>query len=137
LRLALGVGFAYFGYLKLFDPAGHEAARDLYQAAGLPMHEALAWIVGGVEFLCGLAVLLGIATRFASILLICVVALMVAAQWALNGSTFEGIGSAGEAVRELGLSLAMLAMLVSLILGGPGAYAMQAPAKRSRKAPAG
>lgn len=66
LRIAVGLVFAYHGWLKLGDITGTTA---FFGSQGIPLASFFAWVVGLVELIGGLAVLLGVFTKAAAKLL--------------------------------------------------------------------
>lgn len=68
LRLALGAVFIYHGWLKLSDIP---ATAGFFEAVGIPLAMFFAWLVALVEFIGGIALVLGFWTKsFALILAI-------------------------------------------------------------------
>jgi putative oxidoreductase len=65
-RLASGVVFVSFGLAKFFSHASETAS---FRAYGLPAPSALAYVIGAIEILGGIALLLGFATRLSSLVL--------------------------------------------------------------------
>lgn len=70
LRVVLGVIFAYHGYLKLFVPGGFVGTVGFFTALGIPLPTYSALLVAVVEFVGGLFLLLGMVTKWSSLLLI-------------------------------------------------------------------
>ena len=70
LRLVLGVIFAYHGYLKLFVPGGFKGTVAFLASLGIPLPLYSALIVSAVEFFGGVFLILGMVTRWSTILLI-------------------------------------------------------------------
>ncbi len=70
LRAVLGVIFLYHGYLKLFVPGGFKGTIGFFTAIGIPLPAYAALVVSLVEFLGGLSLILGMLTKWASVLLI-------------------------------------------------------------------
>lgn len=66
LSLGIAAVFVGHGYLKLSGLPGFES---FLEQAGTPFPGIMAPIVAGIEFLGGLAILLGISTRLSSLLL--------------------------------------------------------------------
>lgn len=60
LRLVLGIGMMQAGYPKLFIPAGRENIAHLLAELGIPLPQIMGYVVGLVEFVGGLAILLGL-----------------------------------------------------------------------------
>ena len=69
LRVVLGIVFTYHGYVKLFVPGGFKGSVAFFGAIGLPVPVYTALLVSVVEFFGGLALIVGLLTRWASVLL--------------------------------------------------------------------
>ena len=67
LRLALGAVFIIHGADKLFG--GMAGTAQFFTGLGIPMPLVSAWVVAIVEFFGGIALVLGLFTRYASLLL--------------------------------------------------------------------
>jgi len=83
-RIFIGVLFVPSGYGKLTSPAGMAA---MLAAKGAPAPEALAMLAGAVELFGGLAIILGLKTRCAALVMIVftIVATLLAHQfWMLD-----------------------------------------------------
>ena len=59
LRLILGVGFLYHGAPKLFSAPDHQMFLGMLQGMVVPAAGLMAWVVGIVEVLGGLALIVG------------------------------------------------------------------------------
>ena len=70
LRVVLGVIFAYHGYLKLFVPGGFKGTAAFLASLGIPLPLYSALIVSAVEFFGGVFLILGMVTRWSTVLLI-------------------------------------------------------------------
>lgn len=70
LRVVLGIIFLYHGYVKLFAPGGFTGTVKMVAGLGFPMPAFFALAVSAVEFFGGLFLLLGILTKWSSLLLI-------------------------------------------------------------------
>jgi len=70
LRVVLGIIFAYHGYLKLFAPGGFTGTVGFLTTLGIPLPTYSALLVAFVEFFGGLFLLLGMVTKWSSLLLI-------------------------------------------------------------------
>jgi putative oxidoreductase len=77
LRVAAAVVFMYHGWLKLDDMA---ATEGFFSSLGIPAAGFMAWVIAILEFVGGIALLLGVQTRsFAFLLGVnMIVALLVA-----------------------------------------------------------
>ena len=70
LRLSIGFGFVYHGFPKLFSAGGHEMFVGMLPKIGVPAAGMTAWAVGDVEWLGGIALIVGSFGSIASVLLI-------------------------------------------------------------------
>lgn len=64
-RILLGWVFFYSGYAKLTNIAG---TTGYFTSLKMPAPELWAWIAGILEFVMGAALILGVATRYAALL---------------------------------------------------------------------
>ena len=69
LRIALGAVFIYHGYLKLFTGNFPGGTAGFFASLGIPLPTFFAIIVSLLEFFGGIALLLGLMTRYTSVLL--------------------------------------------------------------------
>ena len=129
IRLLLGIGFVFHGYIKLFTSIGHENFLRLLNEIGVPAAGFFSWLVGGVEFFGGIALLLGFFTTVTSILLL--VDMLVAMFWVTlpNGFDVMHVTVLIEAGPKFGvpgleINLLYIAGLLSLLLSGAGAYSI-------------
>lgn len=143
LRIILGVSFMIHGAPKLFSAAGHQQFEGMLGKLGVPAAPVAAWLVGGVEFFGGLALVLGLFTWLASALLTIdmIVAMMLVhlPQGFLNVH-ITGMSERGPVFGMPGyeLNLLYIAGLLALLLGGPGPLSVDARAghgDRPRQAP--
>ncbi len=126
LRLAVGLTMAAHGAQKLF---GWFGGYGLKGTAGffeqtLGMHPGVFWaaLAGSGEFLGGLLLLIGLATRFASLTTTIVMAVAV---WAVHTGGFF-------APNGIELPLALLAGSLALLVSGGGALSFDAATVRVR-----
>lgn len=129
LRLMLGISFIYHGFPKIFSTAGHQMFAGMLGSLGVPAPALMAWVVGLVEVLGGVALILGAFVLVASALLVIdmLVALFkvhLAAGFSIINVT--GMGPAGPVFGLPGyeLNLLYLACLLALILAGAGALSV-------------
>lgn len=135
LRLTVGGIFAVHGYSKLYgerevSPAasrylgegyvqmtrpGRPAFSGMLREMGVPMPERIASFVSGVELYGGIALVLGLFTRLAALLLI---GDMAVAIWRVHWRH----GLVGPQGAEFPLSL--LGACVALLVEGPGKLSM-------------
>lgn len=70
LRIALGVILAYHGYLKLFVPMGFSGTVAFFAKVGIFAPKVSALLASVAEFAGGLFLILGVAVRWTTIVLI-------------------------------------------------------------------
>jgi putative oxidoreductase len=76
IRLMVGLVFLSEGIQKFLFPAIRGAGR--FEKIGLPEPELLGYLVGSFEVLCGILIVLGLATRLAAIPLLVIMAVALA-----------------------------------------------------------
>ncbi len=112
LRAVLGIIFVYHGYLKLFVPGGFKSAVSFFAASGIVLPAYSALFAAAAEFLGGLLILIGLFTRWASIVLFIE---MLAAFFMVHlKNGFSVSGSGYEFV------LLILAALAVVLINGAG-----------------
>lgn len=116
LRVVLGAIFIVHGYPKLFKAESRQQTTGFFASVGI--HPALFWVllVGVVEFFGGIFLILGLLTQIVALL---IAIDMIVAMWKVkfkmgfvNGYEFD---------------LILLVVALSLILTGPGAFALDYP----------
>ena len=139
LRLVLGVVFLAHGLPKLLPVFGGSPAETaaMFEASGLQPALLLVLIVGVIELFGGAAIILGVWTRFAAILLainmgVAIWKIHLPHGFFLNLSLEPGVGHGYE------FAMVLLGGLVCLLLNGPGAvsidgYRARTGASRSRR----
>jgi len=125
LRLALGVVFLAHGLPKLLPVFGGSPAETaaMFEASGLQPALLLVLIVGVIELFGGAAIILGVWTRFAAILLainmgVAIWKIHLPHGFFLNLSLEPGVGHGYE------FAMVLLGGLVCLLLNGPGAVSI-------------
>lgn len=129
LRVIIGVGFIYHGFVKLFTTVGHGNFVKLLNEIGLPAAGAFSWIIGALEFFGGIAVLAGAFMTIATALLL---VNMLGAMFTVNlpnGFDLMHVTVLIEAGPKFGvpgleINLLYIACLVSLLLTGAGNYSV-------------
>lgn len=116
LRIALGIIFAYHGYLKLFVPGGFTGTISFFSAIGIPVPAYSALVVSVVEFVGGLFLVFGFLTKWASLLLIINMLVAMLKVHLKNGFLIANGGI--EFVATLIFSLLVI------LLGGPGSLSL-------------
>ncbi|MGE0407072.1 MAG: DoxX family protein [Candidatus Korobacteraceae bacterium] len=124
LRAALGIVFLAHGSQKLFT-YGIDGVTAGMASVGIPFPAVSAVLVTGVEFLGGLALLLGLFTRAAAIPL-AITMLVATLQVHAKGGFFLPNGYE--------FTLTLLAASIALALTGPGALALDNRIFRERTA---
>ena len=125
LRLVLGVVFLAHGLPKLLPVFGGSPAETaaMFEASGLQPALLLVLIVGVIELFGGAAIILGVWTRFAAILLainmgVAIWKIHLPHGFFLNLSLEPGVGHGYE------FAMVLLGGLVCLLLSGPGAVSI-------------
>ena len=70
LRVVLGIIFIYHGYIKLFVTGGFKGTIAFFSAIGIPAATYSALVVALAEFIGGLLLLIGLLTRWTTLVLI-------------------------------------------------------------------
>ena len=70
LRVVLGVIFTYHGYGKLFVKDALPGTAQFFAAIGIPLANYAAVLIAFLEFFGGLLLIVGLLTRWVSLLLI-------------------------------------------------------------------
>ena len=132
IRVVFGIYFILSGFSKLFTSAGH--GNIVYQLAGLkiPFPETVSWGVGAIEFFGGLLLLAGFLTAIAAALNIFSTGGHFL--FALMSGLFPSGGFPAPqpplpdafpyTLPEYGFSLLLMGGLLTLIIGGAGAYSV-------------
>lgn len=117
-RSMIGVVGIYHGGQKLFGlfgGGGFSGTADAMEAMGMPLPTLSALAAGSAEFFGGIALILGLLTRFAGANFAFT---MLVASFAVHGSTF---GSQNGGM-EYPLTLAIVSL--ALVLTGPGRFSL-------------
>ena len=136
LRLIIGFGFVYHGFPKLFGAGGHEMFTGMLQNIGVPAAGLMAWAVGAVELLGGIALIVGAFVSVASVLLSINMLVAMFTVHLPNGFSFIHITGMSDAGPVFGMpgyevSLLYIAGLLALFLRGPSHLSVdEALAKR-------
>lgn len=114
-RIATAVFFITHGYDKFFSEAGLAGFAGMLTKFGFPMPDIFAFLVAFAELFGGIAILLGIMTRFWAFWL---VVISFVAWWVVKGFAL-GMDKGDLDVLALGLTFALL-------FAGPGALSLSA-----------
>lgn len=125
LRLAVGTVLAYHGWLKVGEEAGFAGFLD---SLGIPAPELMAYVVTYLEFLGGIALIVGLATRYVAALFV-VEMLFTISLVKLDVGLIAAEGGVGAE-----LDLLILAIALSLVLTGAGRQSVDALIIRRRGA---
>jgi len=112
-RLTIGVAFVSSGWGKIHNL---DKVTEYFTELGIPAPHIQAVFVSWVELVCGGLVLLGLATRLASIPLICTMIV------ALITAKAEEIGGVSDLVGTI--EFTYIALLVWLAVSGAGALSL-------------
>ena len=135
-RFILGFGFVYHGFPKLFLPGEREAFVGMLETIGVPQPGLMAWAVGALEFVGGLALIAGaFVVIFGSLLTLN----MLVALYTVHlpqGFNFMHITDMTETGPTFGMPgyevpLLYVAGLLVLVFGGAGALSVDR--RRSRR----
>jgi putative oxidoreductase len=131
LRLVLGLGYMYHGYPKLFSAEGHASIMGMLQNMGVPAPGPMSWVVGFTEFVGGLALVVGALVTLVSFVL--GASLVVNILIAMFRGGFPQPLPGQQPLPGYETSLAYIAGLLALIIGGAGVYSIDRmlAAKRS------
>ena len=135
-RFILGFGFVYHGFPKLFLPGEREAFVGMLRTIEVPQPGLMAWAVGALEFVGGLALIAGaFVVIFGSLLTInMLVALFtVHLPQGFNFMHMTGMTETGPTFGMPGYEVPLLyiAGLLVLVFGGAGALSVDR--RRSRR----
>ena len=135
-RFILGFGFVYHGFPKLFLPGEREAFVGMLGTIGVPQPGLMAWAVGALEFVGGLALIAGaFVVIFGSLLTInmLVAIFTVHLPQGFNFMHITGMTETGPTFGMPGYEVPLLyvAGLLVLVFGGAGALSVDR--KRSRR----
>lgn len=123
LRLAVGLIFFVHGWMNLLG--GREAfLHAMFAMAGWAAPNLLIWTLTGLEFLGGLALLLGMFTRPAAFLLSMEMVGAMALFYVREGLVIVAVPNVPLAY-AFEYPLALVGALVCLALAGPGYYALE------------
>ncbi len=114
LRVVVGLAFVFHGYGKLFG--GIAGTAGFFASVGIPAAMFFAWVVALIEFFGGIALVLGLFTRYAAGLLSVVMLVAIFKVHLAKG--FSGPGG-------YELPLVYLAGTLALFLRGAGVWSLE------------
>lgn len=124
LRLAVGVVLAYHGWLKLPNVSGFAGFVD---SLGIPAPDLMAYVVTYLELLGGIALIVGLATRYVAALFAVEMVFTIALVKLDVGLIAPDAGVGAE------LDLLILAIALSLVLIGAGRWSVDALISEGRR----
>jgi putative oxidoreductase len=126
-RVALGTFFAISGYLKLFNASRHATLASTLQEDGVRAVPIMQWLVPGVEFSAGCALVIGLLSTLAAfgLFMVCLGAFALDAIKRVNA--WQPLNFADCVADLLYLPEALYCIaLVVVMLGGPGPWSLDA-----------
>ena len=131
-RLVLGIVFTFSGFVKAVDPIGSQIKfEDYFNAMGfpqlLPFALVLAFVLSGLEFFVGFALLLNMKTRIASIgALAFMIIFTPITLWLALANPVSDCGCFGDAIvltnwETFWKNMVLLALAILLIIKTKGA----------------
>lgn len=129
LRLIVGFGFMAHGWAKI--SRGTAGFEKLLIQTGVPLHHVLSYVAPYTELIGGLAILIGLATRFIAMpLIITMLTAMftIHVHYGFSAVKTIGLTSAGPLFGPPGyeINLIYIAALLSLMITGAGAFSADA-----------
>jgi putative oxidoreductase len=122
LRLVFGIGLMQAGFPKLFLAAGRVNIAHLLESLGLPWPQVMGWVVGLIEFVGGFGILIGALIAIAAGLnAISITTLLILSS--VRGGMPEPLPG-GDPFPDYRLAILILAGMLTLIMGGAGAYSI-------------
>lgn len=126
-RVALGVFFAISGYHKLFSASRHATLVRTLEDDGVHLVPVMQWLVPGVEFSAGCALLIGLLSALAAFGLAMVCLGAVALDAGKRIPAWQPLGLADWVGDLLYLPETLYCIGLSLVmLGGPGPWSADA-----------
>ena len=122
LRLALGSIFFLHGWMNVIG--GQSFLREMLAMVGGSAPEGVVWLVALLELLGGLALMLGVFTRGAALLLSAEMVVAVVLFHLRQGFFIVAVPNVPLAY-GFEYHVALVGGLICLVLGGPGAFALQ------------
>lgn len=123
-RMAIGTVFIMHGWQKLFE-FGHAGTAGFLAQAGVPFPSLNAFLITFTELGGGLAMLAGLGTRIAGLLLAFAMSVAIVTVHLPNGFF---------APRGVEYPLTLLLVSLTLVMTGAGAYSLDALLTRGRSA---
>ena len=131
LRMMLGAAFIYHGWPKQFSSEGHQGFVGMLSSLGVPAPGITAWLVTLAEIVGGLALIAGAFVAIVSVVLIVDMVVAMLLVHLPNGFNFVHITGMGQQGPVFGMpgaevNLLYIAGLLALVIGGAGAWSVDA-----------
>ena len=134
LRVAVGLVFLFHGWAKLFGDQ-ISFVQEMLQMVGWTLPEAMLWLVALLELFGGVALVLGVFSRSAALLLTIEMVIAVALFHLRQGFFIVSVPNVPLAY-GFEYHVALVSGLVCVALGGPGRWALEERLRRGRAGPA-
>lgn len=127
MRVGAGLFFSISGYHKLFNADRHKSLVKTLEGDGVPLISVNQWFVPAIEFSAGMALIVGLLTPLAAAGLLAICCVATAVDGIKRISDWAPLDKADYLDDVLYLpEVVWLIVLVALILGGAGAYSLDA-----------
>ena len=134
LRVAVGLVFLFHGWAKLFGDQ-ISFVQEMLQMVGWTLPEAILWLVALLELFGGIALVLGVFSRSAALLLTIEMVIAVALFHLRQGFFIVSVPNVPLAY-GFEYHIALVSGLVCVALGGPGRWALEEGLRRRQAGPA-
>jgi putative oxidoreductase len=129
LRVILGFGFLYHGWPKLFSAAGHDQFAGMLSGIGIPAPGLMAWVVGLLEVVGGIALIAGAFVALFSALFVIEMLVAMFTVHLSSGFNFINITGMTDAGPQFGMpgyevNLLYIGGLIAIALVGAGAWSV-------------
>ena len=122
VRLIFGGGFMIHGFPKLFTPDGYQNILYIMNQIGVPMPGVAAYVIGGLEFFGGVALLTGTFVRTFGLLFIIELVGNMLMQIIRGGAPTPL--NPDQPLPGIESSLLYLAASIALWIGGSGGFSV-------------
>jgi len=123
-RILMGILFLTAGWGKLTNVAG---ATGYFTGLGIPSPELMPYLVGGLEFVLGICLILGLATRYAAV--VAFIFVLVATAIAHRYWTYPPQAQAAQ-YGQFTKNLAIMGGALYVLVSGAGRFSLDAMLRR-------
>jgi putative oxidoreductase len=123
-RILMGILFLTAGWGKLTNVAG---ATGYFTSLGIPSPELMPYLVGGLEFVLGICLILGLATRYAAV--VAFIFVLVATAIAHRYWTYPPQAQAAQ-YGQFTKNLAIMGGALYVLVSGAGRFSLDAMLRR-------